>query len=135
MGECTGGKKGRSKSWTRFVGGSSGLDDWTGRSLTASRRDGTEMDSGRDFINGTGRYCTTGVIFKTGRDGKVRWGRVSLRNGTARDDGTILTTVLPSRSAVAVPFRQYTVINIEVFLLTLVVKVNNSGKLRARRAK
>ena len=68
------------------------------------------MDSGSDFINGTGRYGTIGGIFSTGPDGKVQHSRVSVgRDGklrqlenlsTGRDDGTSLTTGLPSLPAV-----------------------------------
>ena len=51
------------------------------------RRDGMVKCNGRDLLDGTGRHeLTVGVIV----------------DGTGRDDGSILTTALPSRPVVTV---------------------------------
>ena len=60
------------------------------------RRDGTVKCNGRDFLGGTGRFeLSVGDIV----------------DGTGRDHGSILTTVLPSRPVPSRHCRQYRPVN------------------------
>ena len=100
----------------------SGFDGGTGRyrQVLKTGRDGRGRFCRRDravgagFADGTGRY---GDVSSTGRDGKVQPERFSRRDGTVRvngrqncrrdgtgrDHGFFLTTVLPSRSVLYLP--------------------------------